>query len=109
MAMLDWKFGIHTNSLYIRPGATALRRRFNDLALPSSKAHQIFERDGAAILRTSLVAGRATESELRRLAVTLPQTVFGRTLTRHKMPERIAGGGWDGQAWRGHPARGPQQ
>ena len=49
------------------------------------------------------------EAALRQAAVEMPRRVFGATLRRHKMPERIAGGNWDGAAWRGHPAIGPDR
>ena len=74
------------------------------------RAFELVRKHGIAILRTGLADAPATsEAEHRRLAVTMPRTIFGDELARHKMPERIAGGGWNGREWVGHRVSGPDR
>ena len=74
------------------------------------RAFELVREHGIAILRTGLADAPATsEAEHRRLAVTMPRTIFGDELARHKMPERIAGGGWNGREWVGYSVSGPDR
>ena len=74
------------------------------------RASELVRKHGIAILRTGLAdAPTTSEAEHRRLAVTMPRTIFGDELARHKMPERIAGGGWNGREWVGHRVSGPDR
>lgn len=66
-------------------------------------------RDGYSVYRTEHYGQGLGESEMRRVAAAMPKHIFGDSLAQHKMPERIAGGGWDGRQWRGHPVKGPDR
>ena len=84
-------------------GCVAAPRVTSDAA----EARSLLERHGASILRTG---GRGLdESAMRKLAAQLPRRIFGDSLSQHKMPERIAGGGWDGRQWVGHACQGPDR
>ena len=55
------------------------------------RAFELVRKHGIAILRTGLADAPATsEAEHRRLAVTMPRTIFGDELARHKMPGILA-------------------
>lgn len=87
-------------------GAVPPPTRTNDAA----EAFRLAREHGASILRTEHFGDvELDEAAMRLVAASLPQRIFGPALAQHKLPERIAGGGWDGKAWRGHRVSGPDR
>ena len=75
----------------------------------AAEAFRLAREYGASILRTERFGDEVDECAMRLVAASLPQRIFGAALAQHKLPERIAGGGWDGKAWRGHRVSGPDR
>ena len=78
-------------------------------SLPQARA--LVQRHGISIYQSEhyLSGTELPEAAIREFAATMPRAIWGSDLAQHKMPERIAGGGWDGQRWRGHKVSGPDR
>jgi hypothetical protein len=76
-----------------------------------AEALRLLRRDGQCLYQvlSSAAAEAAGAEKLRATALTLPARIFRPSLARFKPPERIAGGGWDGKAWRGYLVTGPDR
>ena len=88
----------------VSPGCVAAPTRTKD----PTEALQLLQRSGQCVFVTGAAPDLDAEG-MRAYGETLPPLIFGDSLDRFKLPERIAGGGWTGERWRGYRVKGPDR